>query len=163
MSHDFKVTIVSLPQFKMDYASVKKHLFGLLGNARSMTSPASLTGNFCRDILTEDIIDADKPMLHEIPDMCEHAETNPIIILEGHFLSKVTVIIVIFENIDIVQGCISDDNVEKFINSYHPLAKIWFSAIKHQSTAAETIQLQSSIVTEKLARIKRSVMLAQNR
>ena len=33
VSHDFKVAIVSLPQFNMDYKSGKKHLFGLLGNA----------------------------------------------------------------------------------------------------------------------------------
>ena len=63
-------------------------------------------------------------MLHKILDMPEHTETNPIIVPEDYVLSKTPVIIPLFGNIDIAQGSISDDDVEKPINGCHPLAKI---------------------------------------
>ena len=126
-----------------------------------MTSPVSLTGYFFRDMLTSAVVDTSTPMLHKISDSSDQTETNPIIITEDHVLSKEPVVSPMFENIDIVQGSISDDNVEKSINRHHHRAKIWFSAIKRQSAATDKIQLKSFRIIEKLANIKRSGMLIQ--
>ena len=162
VSHEFKIAIVSLPQFKMEQASDKKCLPGLLGSTCSMTSPVSLTGDFSRDTLTTTIVVIDTPTLHKIPDMSERTETNPIIIPESHVLLKVPVIIPIFDNISIAQGSISDDDFDQSINRCYPLATIWFSAIKYQSGATDNTQIRSSSITEKQARIKRSGILMQH-
>ena len=127
-----------------------------------MISPASLACDFSRDLLTAAIVDIDTPMLHKIVDMSECTETNPIIIPEDHVLSKTPVIVPNFGNIDTYQGSISDNVVEQSIKRHHPLAKIWFSSIKHPSTATDNIKLQSSRITEKLANIKRSGTLIQH-
>ena len=141
VSHEFKIAIVSLPQFKMEQASDKKCLPGLLGSTCSMTSPVSLTGDFSRDTLTTTIVVIDTPTLHKIPDMSERTETNPIIIPEDHVLSKMMVIIPIFGDIDVAQGSISDDDAEQCISGCCPLAKIWFFTVKCQSTSVGNIQL----------------------
>ena len=72
------------------------------------------------------------------------------------------VIVPIFDNIEIVQGSISDDDVKQSINRCHPLTKIWFSTIKNQSAATDNIQLQSSSITVNLSNIKRSGILTQH-
>ena len=52
VSPNYNITVVSLPEFRIDMTTGLKRLVGLLGNDCSFATPVALSGNFAKNILT---------------------------------------------------------------------------------------------------------------
>ena len=50
---NYRITVVSLPEYRIDMMTGRKTLLGFLGFECSMTSPVSLRGNFATDVIEE--------------------------------------------------------------------------------------------------------------
>ena len=162
-SDDERLTVISIPQAEASFRTKTVTIYGFLGTSCSNTVPVQLN----QDILKDVLVLAEEPAEPYVgnlptPDLVSRTETSDLTIHDNSVLTRVPTCIPLFGNHAITQGRLSNTAVLDSIKAYHPLCKLWLSAIEG-ALASEAInenaQLLSTSIVKPLENIADSGLI----